>query len=115
MNPIVRILITAVLVVALVPVAISLFLGVDTSGWDPTWVTIWDLIPMLIIVIIVVLFIGMMILRSRGAFALSPVMLAPVDTAWIAAFMIASALVYVGIEWRRHVGNARHSQLPSVR
>lgn len=73
-----KVLVTAIFVATLIPVAISLFLGVDTSGWDATWVTIWDLLPLFAILIALALFAGMIILRRRGGIgAFAPVWFIP--------------------------------------
>lgn len=107
MNPIMKILITSVLVVALIPVVIQLFIGVDTSGWDPAIVTLWELLPLIAVVTVLILFIGIGIARHRGAFALIPVWAIPVPMEYVALAMVPMAAVAIWYIGRTHVRAAQ--------
>jgi hypothetical protein len=100
LNTVFKVLITAIFVAALIPVAISLFLGVDTSSWDATWVTIWNLLPLFVILIALALFVGMIVLRRGGFGAFAPVWFIPgVSEAfalYTAEIALTSAVVLVG-------------------
>lgn len=68
-----RILVIMVLAVALIPASIGLHAGVDTSGWDASVVSIWDIIPIIVMITVVLGFLGLGILKVSGRLAVVPV------------------------------------------
>lgn len=74
-----RILITFIFVATLIPVAFSIFLTADTSGWDAQWVTIWNLLPLFAILVVLSIVAGWVVMKRRGGggMAFAPLFLMP--------------------------------------
>jgi hypothetical protein len=111
-----RILITFVFVATLIPVAISLFLDADTSGWDAQWVTIWDLLPLFAILVILSIVAGWVVMRRRGgSMAFAPVFLVPgvsqALTLYTAEIAVAVGMSIVGVAAIRQIRNRARSEL----
>lgn len=58
---------TGILVALLFPIIVTQLVGVDTSGWDATLVTIWDNLPVFGGVAVAFLFLRYVNTNSRGA------------------------------------------------
>lgn len=58
---------TGILVALLFPIIVTQLLNVDTSGWDATLVTIWDMLPVVAGAAVAFLFLRYVNSNSRGA------------------------------------------------
>lgn len=119
MNTAFKVLITAIFVASLIPVAIGLFLGVDTSGWDASWVTIWNLLPLFAILIALALFAAMIVIRRGGIGAFAPFVI-PGGAEWFfthtSEIALTAAVVLAGTYAIRNMRKlARSDTEPAIR
>lgn len=92
-----QILMTLIFVAALIPVGISIFLSTDTSGWDATWVTLWDLAPLFAILAVVAIVAGFVVIRRGGFGAVLPVWMVPGVETYTAEIALAMGVGLIGI------------------
>lgn len=92
-----KILMTLIFVAALIPVGISIFLSADTSGWDATWVTLWDLAPLFAILAVVAIVAGFVIIRRGGFGAIVPIWMIPGVSEYTAEIAFAMGVAVIGI------------------
>lgn len=91
------ILMTLIFVAALIPVGIAIFLGTDTSGWDPTWVTLWNLAPLFAILAVVAIVAGFVVVRRGGFGAILPVWMVPGVNEYMAEIALAMGVGLIAI------------------
>lgn len=87
-----KILIFFVLAATLIPVAITLMVAVDTSSWDSSWVTIWNLLPLFAILVTLAVVAGW-VAYKRGMFGFAPLWLVPDFNGFFVGHMSEIALV----------------------
>lgn len=92
-----KILMTLIFVAALIPVGISIFLTADTSGWDPTWVTLWDLAPLFAILAVVAIVASFVLIRRGGFGAILPIWMVPGVNEYTAEIAIAMGIGLIAI------------------
>jgi hypothetical protein len=108
-----KILINFVFIAALIPVAVGLMLAVDTSGWDATWVTIWNLLPLFAILAVLAIVAGFVYMKRGGFGAFVPAWLIPgvpeafaLYTAEIAVFAGVAVISVWAIRRMRRIGRS---------
>jgi hypothetical protein len=57
-------LVAAVLVAFLIPIAIGLLIAVDTTGWPAQLITVWENLPVIIGVVVLIVFVGYIKLKD---------------------------------------------------